>query len=118
MNREDLYNYRYNDIYIKAEVDFYKKMRARTNGIETNEMKELTARYNRIVRELTKQQHFQLDILENLKKMPNTLWRNILFMHHVNGMTLKQISIEHNLDYGMIRKYHLEALKQFDEICS
>lgn len=93
-------------------------MRARTNGIETNEMKELTARYNRIARELAKQQKRQIAIIEILNKMPNTLYRNILFMHYVSGLTLKEVSIEHNLDYGMIRKYNGYAVKQFEEISS
>lgn len=115
MDRFDLYNYKNNDTYIQAEINLYKKQKQRLEDIGN---KDLSERYNKIIKKLIEQQKQQDKIVEKLEQMENPIYRNILFMKYISGLSLKEISYKMNNDYAVIRRYNGWALNEFDKICN
>lgn len=118
MNRFDLFNYRNNEKFIKAQIRVYKYKRKRLEDLkkqDNEKVNQLIKSYDNILNDLLDQQKNQDKVLEQLKLMNNTKYRNILFMYFIDGLSLKDISLELDLEYSITRRYKISALNEFDE---
>ena len=118
MNRFDLFNYRNNEKFIKAQIRVYKYKRKRLEDLkkqDNEKVNQLIKSYDNILNDLLYQQKNQDKVLEQLKLMNNTKYRNILFMYFIDGLSLKDISLELDLEYSITRRYKISALNEFDE---
>ena len=120
MTKKDLIDYRNNEEFIEILIRKYKKKLAIYEGLRefcTNQViDELVKAHNKMVDALVKQQQRQDKILEIIQKIENTNQRNTLFKYFVEGQSLKDISIEIDIDYSCVRKYNMEAIKEFERI--
>jgi len=119
MNRFDLYNYRNNEKYIKAQIRVYKYKRKRIEDLkkpDNNKIEKILKMYDNLLDNLLEQQKNQDKILEKLQLIKNTTHRNILFMYYIDGMRLRDISLELDYDYNYIKKQKMSALDEFDKL--
>lgn len=68
------------------------------------------------VRILNDMQKDLIGIEEQLQKMQNTLYRNILYSKYIEGKELNEISVEIERDYKYTIKLHGYALNEFDKM--
>lgn len=119
MNRFDLYNYRNNEKYIKAQIRVYKYKRKRIEDLkktDNNKIEKILKMYDNLLDNLLEQQKNQDKILERLQLIKNTTHRNILFMYYIDGLNLRDISLELDYDYNYIKKQKMSALDEFDKL--
>ena len=119
MNRFDLYNYRNNEKYIKAQIRVYKCKRKRLEDLKKSDntkIEKILKMYDNLLDNLLEQQKNQDKILERLQLIKNTTHRNILFMYYIDGMRLRDISLELDYDYNYIKKQKISALDEFDKL--
>lgn len=120
MNRKDLVDYKNNEDFINILIKKYKKKLAMYESMReycTNAViDELVKSHNKLVETLTEQQKRQDKIIEIIRNMDNTIHRNILFLHFVDGKSLKRISIDLNIDYAVVRQYNMLAVREFEKI--
>lgn len=119
MNRFDLFNYRNNEKFIKAQIRVYKCKRKRIEDLknpDNNKIEKILKMYDNLLDNLLEQQKNQDKILERLQLIKNTTHRNILFMYYIDGMRLRDISLELDYDYGYIKKQKMDALDEFDKL--
>ena len=119
MNRFDLFNYRNNEKFIKAQIRVYKCKRKRIEDLknpDNNKIEKILKMYDNLLDNLLEQQKNQDKILERLQLIKNTTHRNILFMYYIDGMRLRDISLELDYDYNYIKKQKMDALDEFDKL--
>ena len=119
MNRFDLFNYRNNEKFIKAQIRVYKCKRKRIEDLknqDNNKIEKILKMYDNLLDNLLEQQKNQDKILERLQLIKNTTHRNILFMYYIDGLNLRDISLELDYDYGYIKKQKMDALDEFDKL--
>jgi hypothetical protein len=119
MNRFDLFNYRNNEKFIKAQIRVYKCKRKRIEDLkkpDNNKIEKILKMYDNLLDNLLEQQKNQDKILEKLQLIKNTTHRNILFMYYIDGMRLRDISLELDYDYNYIKKQKISALDEFDKL--
>lgn len=128
MTREDLKNFRYNKLWIEEQMELYKEMKQRAEGLKavvidgmpkaqnkTNyAIESLIDKYDYILNELAKEQEKQIEILMQLRKVENP-FRRLLFKYYIQGKTFVKVADEMNYSYDRVKHVHKVALKKFDE---
>lgn len=128
MTREDLKNYRYDKLWIEDQMELYKEMKQKAEGLravvidgmpkpknKTNyTLENLIDKYNFILDELTKDQEKLNQITLQLKEVEEP-YRTILTKYYVQGKTLVRVADEMGYNYEYVKRMNGIALNKFDE---
>ena len=128
MNREDLKKYKYNQKWIKRQLERYQEqlstvmnISASLNGMPKAKNKpnyaleELMDKYNEIINILKKDQEKQNEILMHIHKIDEP-YRTVLTDKYILEMSLEEISVDIGYAYENVCRMHGTALNMFDDI--
>ena len=128
MNREDLKNYKYNQNWIKRQLEKYEEQKAMVYNITQNldgmpkaknksnyGLEDLMDQYDKILDVLKEDQKRQNEIILQIRKLEEP-YRTILTDKYILGMSLEEISIDINYSYDRTCKMHGIALNEFDKL--
>ena len=128
MNREDLKNYRYNQNWIKKQLEKYEKQKTMIYNITQNldgmpkaknktnyGLEELMDQYDVILKILEEDQKKQNEIILQIRKLEEP-YRTILTDKYILGMSLEEISVDIGYAYENVCRMHGTALNKFDDI--
>ena len=126
MNREDLKNYRYNQNWIKRQLEKYEQQKAIVYSISKNldgmpkaknkpnyGIENLMDQYDKILEILEKDQEKQNEIILQIRRLEEP-YRTILTDKYILGMSLEEISEEIGYAYENVCRMHGTALNKFD----
>lgn len=126
MNREDLKNYRYNQNWIKRQLEKYEEQKAIVYGVTQNldgmpkaknkpnyGLENLMDQYDKILEILEKDQRKQNEIILQIRRLEEP-YRTILTDKYILGMSLEEISVEIGYAYENVCRMHGTALNKFD----
>ena len=130
MTREDLMNYLNNKKVINGMIEEYIEQKTKVEGIRavvldgmpkaqnkpSYAVEQLLDEYNKIIDYLKEQQNKQNEIVMQLEKMDNAMYKAILFYKYIKGRRLEEVSVELDRDYKYICNLHGYALNEFDKI--
>lgn len=134
MNRQDLYDYLNNKVWIEdriAEIEARKETLNKLTSIYGDGPKGTSPIQDKVAEGLVKlideateyeqiledMKTKQTNIVDTLSKMKNTLYRNILYKKYILGMRIESISSQINKDFKYTCTLHGYALNEFDKIC-
>ena len=128
MNREDLKNYKYNQNWIKRQLEKYEEQKAIVYNISQNldgmpkaknkpnyGLENLMDQYDKILKILEKDQEKQNEILLQIRRLEEP-YRTILTDKYILGMSLEEISVEIGYAYENVCRMHGNALNKFDDL--
>lgn len=128
MNREDLKNYRYNQVWIKRQLERYQEQKAMVYSISQNldgmpkaknkpnyGLENLMDQYDKILKLLEKDQEQQNEIILQIRKLEEP-YKTILTDKYILGMSLEEISVEIGYAYENVCRMHGTALNKFDDL--
>lgn len=128
MNREDLKNYKYNQQWIKRQLDKYQEQKTMVYSISQNldgmpkaknkpnyGLENLMDQYNKILEILEKDQEKQNEIILQIRRLEEP-YRTILTDKYILGMSLEEISVEVGYAYENVCRMHGTALNKFDNL--
>ena len=133
MNREDLKNYKYVQIWIKDQTEYIETQKETINRLtnilsdmpkgsravydrEAEKLAELEDMFDELMNIIIEEEKKQKKIVEMVSKM-NFPYRNILYKVYIQGKSLVKVADEMNYTYKYLINMHGEALKRFDKIC-
>jgi len=73
-----------------------------------------TAEYEKMLENLKNK---QIEVENQLEKMENKRYRNILYKKYIRGLKIEEIAVDINQDYKYTCTLHGYALNDFDKIC-
>lgn len=128
MNREDLKNYKYNQNWIKRQLEKYEEQKAIVYNISQNldgmpkaknkpnySLENLMDQYDKILEILEKDQEKQNEIILQIRRLEEP-YRTILTDKYILGMSLEEISVEIGYAYENVCRMHGTALNKFDNL--
>ena len=128
MNREDLKNYKFNQQWIKRQLDKYQEQKTMVYSISQNldgmpkaknkpnyGLENLMDQYNKILEILEKDQEKQNEIILQIRRLKEP-YRTILTDKYILGMSLEEISVEVGYAYENVCRMHGTALNKFDDL--
>lgn len=128
MNREDLKNYRYNQNWIKRQLENYEEQKTIVYNITQSldgmpkaknkpnyGLENLMDQYDKILKILEKDQEKQNEILLQIRRLEEP-YRTILTDKYILGMSLEEISVEIGYAYENVCRMHGTALNKFDNL--
>lgn len=128
MNREDLKNYKFNQQWIKRQLDKYQEQKTMVYSISQNldgmpkaknkpnyGLENLMDQYNKILEILEKDQEKQNEIILQIRRLEEP-YRTILTDKYILGMSLEEISVEVGYAYENVCRMHGTALNKFDNL--
>ncbi len=128
MNREHLKNYRYNQNWIKKQLEKYEEQKTMIYNITQNldgmpkaknktnyGLEELMDQYDVILKILEEDQKKQNEIILQIRKLEEP-YRTILTDKYILGMSLEEISVEIGYAYENVCRMHGTALNKFDNL--
>ena len=132
MNRQDLKDYKYNQIWIEGRIEYLESYKANIEKITTtisdmpkgsrevqDEMAEklvkLMDNVSELLSKIQKENEKQKEILKQLEKVEQP-YRLILEEVYINGKTLVTVASKLNYDYKHMCYKNGIALKKFDEL--
>ena len=128
MNREDLKNYKYNQKWIKRQLEKYEEQKAIVYGITQNldgmpkaknkpnyNLENLMDQYDKILEILEKDQGKQNEIILQIRRLEEP-YKTILTDKYILGMSLEEISVEIGYAYENVCRMHGTALNKFDDL--
>ena len=128
MNREDLKNYKYNQNWIKRQLEKYEEQKAIVYNISQNldgmpkaknkpnySLENLMDQYDKILEILEKDQEKQNEIILQIRRLEEP-YRTILTDKYILGMSLEEISVEVGYAYENVCRMHGTALNKFDNL--
>lgn len=131
MNREDLKNYKYNQIWIKDQTEYIETQKETINRLNSvlsdmpkgsrqvydNEAESLTKlmdMFNELMQKIIKEKELQNKIVEQVNKI-DFPYRNILYKVYIQGKSLVTVASEMNYSYERMKHMNGIALLKFDE---
>ena len=131
MNREDLKNYKYNQIWIKDQTEYIETQKETINRLnsilsdmpkgskvaydsEAEKIAELMDMFNELMQKIIKQKELQNKIVEQVNKIEFP-YRNILYKVYIQGKSLVTVASEMNYSYERMKHMNGIALLKFDE---
>ena len=131
MNREDLKNYKYNQIWIKDQTEYIETQKETINRLNSvlsdmpkgsrqvydNEAESLTKlmdMFNELMQKIIKEKELQNKIVEQVNKIEFP-YRNILYKVYIQGKSLVTVASEMNYSYERMKHMNGIALLKFDE---
>lgn len=128
MNREDLKNYKYNQNWIKRQLEKYEEQKAIVYNISQNldgmpkaknkpnySLENLMDQYDKILEILEKDQEKQNEIILQIRRLEEP-YKTILTDKYILGMSLEEISVEIGYAYENVCRMHGTALNKFDDL--
>lgn len=128
MNREDLKNYKYNQNWIKRQLENYEEQKAFVYNITQNldgmpkaknklnySLENLMDKYDEIIAILLKDQEKQNEILLQIRELEEP-YKTVITDKYILGMSLEEISIDIGYSYDRTCKMHGIALNEFDKL--
>lgn len=128
MTREDLKNYKYNQQWIKRQLEKYEEQKAIVYNISQNldgmpkaknkpnySLENLMDQYDKILEILEKDQEKQNEIILQIRRLEEP-YRTILTDKYILGMSLEEISVEIGYAYENVCRMHGTALNKFDNL--
>ena len=128
MNREDLKNYRYNQVWIKRQLERYQEQKAMVYSISQNldgmpkaknkpnyGIENLMDQYDKILEILGKDQEKQNEIILQIRRIEEP-YRTILTDKYILGMSLEETSVDIGYAYENVCRMHGTALNKFDDL--
>lgn len=131
MTREDLKNYKYNQIWIKDQTEYIEAQKETINKLNTilsdmpkngkyvydKEAENLTKLmdcFNELMQKIVKEKEQQNKIVEQVNKIEFP-YRNILYKVYIQGKTLVKTANEMHYSYERMKHMNGIALLKFDE---
>lgn len=131
MNREDLKNYKYKQIWIKDQMNYIEiqketvgklnstlsdmpKGSRKVNDKEAESISKLIDSFNEMMKIIINEEEKQKKIVEQINKIEFP-YRNILFKVYIQGKSLVTVASEMNYSYERMKHMHGIALLKFDE---
>ena len=132
MNREDLKNYKYNQIWIKDQTEYIETQKETINRLnsilsdmpkgsrvvydnEAEKLAQLMDYFNELMDKVLEEKEKQKQIVEIINKIEFP-YRNILFKVYIQGKSLVTVASEMNYSYVHVCREHGIALNKFDEM--
>lgn len=130
MNREDLKNYKYNQIWIKDQTEYIETQKETINRLnsilsdmpkgsrvvydnEAEKLAKLMDKFNELMDIVIKEKEKQEKIIEIINQIEFP-YRNILFKVYIQGKSLVKTANEMDYDYKYMCKMNGFALEKFD----
>ena len=131
MNREDLKNYKYNQIWIKDQTEYIETQKETINRLnsvlsdmpkgsrqvydnEADNLAKLMDMFNELMQKIIKEKELQNKIVEQVNKIEFP-YRNILYKVYIQGKSLVTVASEMNYSYERMKHMNGIALLKFDE---
>lgn len=128
LTREDLKNYKYNQNWIKRQLEKYEEQKAVVYGITQNldgmpkaknkpnyGLENLMDQYDKILKILKEDQEKQNEIILQIRRLEEP-YKTILTDKYILGMSLEEISVEIGYAYENVCRMHGTALNKFDNL--
>ena len=132
MTREDLKNYKYNQIWIKDQMNYIEvqketintlnstlsdmpKGSRKVNDTEAENISKLIDSFDEMMKIIVQEEEKQKKIVEQINKIEFP-YRNILFKVYIQGKSLVTVASELNYSYVHICREHGIALNKFDDM--
>lgn len=132
MNREDLKNYKYIQMWIKDQTEYIETQKETINRLnsiisdmprgskvaydtEAEKLSELMDKFNELMNTILEEKRKQEKIVERVNKIEFP-YKNILFKVYIQGKSLVTAASEMNYSYRDLCRKHGIALNIFDEI--
>ena len=132
MNREDIKNYKYNQIWIKDQMKYIETQKETINRLnsilsdmpkgsrvvydnEAEKLAQLMDYFNELMDKVLEEKEKQKQIVEIINKIEFP-YRNILFKVYIQGKSLVTVASEMNYSYVHVCREHGIALNKFDEM--
>ena len=130
MNREDLKNYKYNQIWIKDQTEYIEAQKETINRLtailsdmpkgskyiydtEAEKIIKLQDCFSELMNMVLQEEEKQKEIVKEVNKMEYP-FKNILFKVYIQSKTLVKTASEMGYDYKYMCKMHGIALEKFD----
>ena len=130
MNREDLKNYKHNQMWIKDQMNYIEAQKEtinrlnstlsdmpkgsrKVNDTEAENISKLMDSFDKMMKIIIQEEEKQKKIVEQINKIEFP-YRNILFKTYIQGKSLVKTASEMNYDYKYMCKMHGFALEKFD----
>ena len=132
MNREDLKDYKYTQMWIKDQTEYIETQKETINRLnsiisdmprgskiaydtEAEKLSELIDKFNELMNTIIEQKKKQEKIVEQVNKIEFP-YRNILYKVYIQGKSLVTVASEMNYSYVHICREHGIALNKFDDM--
>ena len=133
MNREELKNYKYNQIWIKDQTEYIETQKETINRLssilsdmpkgsrqvydnEAEKLAKLMDQFNDLMDIVIEEKEKQKKIVEIVNKIEFP-YKNILFKYYIQGKKLVTVASEMHYNYEYTKKISQIALIKFDEEC-
>ena len=133
MNREDLKNYKYNQIWIKDQTEYIETQKETINRLnsilsdmpkgsrqvydnEAEKLAKLMDQFNNLMDIVIEEKEKQKKIAEIVNRIEFP-YKNILFKYYIQGKKLVTVASEMHYNYEYTKKISQIALIKFDEEC-
>ena len=132
MNREDLKNYKYNQIWIKDQTEYIETQKETINRLtailsdmpkgsrqvydaEAEKIAKLEDCFSGLMDKIIKEEETQEQIVEAINNMQYP-FKNILFKVYIQGKSLVTVASEMDYNYKHMCYKHGLALNEFDKL--
>ena len=132
MNREDLKNYKYTQMWIKDQTEYIETQKETINRLnsiisdmprgskvaydtEAEKLSELMDKFDELMNTIIEEKRKQERIVEKVNKIEFP-YRNILYKVYIQGKSLVTVASEMNYSYVHICREHGIALNKFDDM--
>ena len=132
MTREDLKNYKYNQIWIKDQTEYIETQKETINRLnsilsdmpkgsrdvndtEAEKLAELMDQFNQLMDTVIEEKEKQKNLIDVVNKIEFP-YRNILYKAYIQGKSLVTVASEMHYNYEYMKKMNGIALNKFDEI--
>ena len=132
MNRKDLKDYKYNQIWIEDQTEYIETQKETINKLnstlsdmpkgsrvvydnEVEKLAKLMDKFNELMDIVIEEKEKQKQIIESINKIEFP-YRNILFKVYIQGKSLVTVASEMNYSYRDLCRKHGTALNKFDEL--
>ena len=132
MNREDLKNYKYTQMWIKDQTEYIEAQKETINRLnsiisdmprgskvaydtEAEKLSELMDKFDELMNTIIEEKRKQERIVEKVNKIEFP-YKNILFKVYIQGKSLVTVASEMNYSYVHICREHGIALNKFDDM--
>lgn len=132
MNREDLKNYKYTQMWIKDQIEYIETQKETINRLnsiisdmprgskvaydtEAEKLSELMDKFDELMNTIIEEKKKQERIVEKVNKIEFP-YRNILYKVYIQRKSLVTVASEMNYSYVHICREHGIALNKFDDM--
>lgn len=129
MNRHDLFKYKDNEEFIHDQIEYWEQQIETSQRLTANldgmpkphdksnyHLEELIDKLTEVKERFKTKQEELIKVIDQLDKMENTKYRNILYKRYIEGKSYEKISIEMNYSYDVVCRYNGLGLNEYDKL--